>query len=170
MRFNVRLGGLFLALLACLFLAAPHRAHAQVQNNLRSIRVSVASAAVLTLNATPVTIVAAPGANRCLIFEGATVYKSAGTAYGGIAAGEDFAVKYTDASGLQVGSCETTGFMDQATAQVRFVRAYSAASGVSDITPVANAPLVLHLLTGEIATGTSPVVLRVLYRIVSATP
>lgn len=32
------------------------------------------------------------------------------------------------------------------------------------MTPVANAPLVLHLLTGEITTGNSPLKLRLLYR------
>jgi hypothetical protein len=46
------------------------------------------------------------------------------------------------------------------------VRATGAASGVSDITPVANAALVLHMLTGEITTGDSPLHVRVFYRVV----
>ena len=36
--------------------------------------------------------------------------------------------------------------------------------GVSDLTPVANAALVLHMLTGEITTGNSPLYARVFYR------
>ena len=89
----------------------------------------------------PKTIVAAPGANKALIFDGAVIHKPAGTAYTEVAAGEDLSIKYTDDSGLAVGGCETTGFLDQATAQTRWVNPYHAASGISSITPVANAPL-----------------------------
>lgn len=132
----------------------------------RSVKVTISSAQLLALNATPRTIVGAPGAGKALIFDGANITKAAGTAYAGIAAGEDLAVKYTDASGLQVGSCEATGFLDQATAQQRVVHPYRAASGASDITPVANSPLVLHMLTGEITTGTPDLKLEVWYYIV----
>jgi hypothetical protein len=132
----------------------------------RSIAVTITSAQLLALNATPKAIVAAPGAGKALLFEGAALYKAAGTAYAGIAAGEDLAVKYTDGSGLQVGSCETTGFLDQATAQTRHMHPYRAASGVGDITPVANAALVLQLLVGEITTGDSDLKLLVFYRII----
>lgn len=129
--------------------------------------VLITSAQLLALNATPQTLVPAPGSTaQALIFEGMLVHKPAGTAYAGIAAGEDLSVKYTDGSGAAVGGCETTDFLDQATAQTRYVRPTAAASGVSDITPVADAPLVLHLLTGEITTGNSPLHVRVFYRVV----
>lgn len=131
---------------------------------LKTALVTIPSAQVLALFATPQTIVAAPGAGRALIFEGAMVSKPAGTAYSGIAAGEDLSIKYTDASGLAVGGAEATGFLDQATAQSRYIRPTGAASGVSDIVAVANAALVLHLLTGEITTGNSDLTLRVFYR------
>jgi hypothetical protein len=161
------------ALLGCLLLAVglvlPAAAQAPAPT-LRSTTKVIASAAILTLNATPVTLVAAPGSGLALVFEGAVVYKPAGTAYAGIAAGEDLAVKYTDASGAAVATCETTGFMDQATAQLRYVRPFTAASGVSDITPVANSPLVAHLLSGEITTGTSALRVRVFYRVVPSAP
>jgi hypothetical protein len=116
---------------------------------LRIANVVVSSAELLALNATPKTIVAAPGANKAVIFEGAVLYKPAGTAYGGIAVGEDLAFAYTNTAGLDVGVSETTGFLDQATAQTRYVRAQTgalAAGTVSDFTPAANAALVLALL------------------------
>lgn len=131
---------------------------------LKTALVTVTSAELLALNATPKQLVAAPGAGRALIFEGAMVSKPAGTAYSGIATGEDLSIKYTDASGLAVGGAETTGFLDQATAQSRYIRPTGAASGVSDIVAVANAALVLHLLVGEITTGDSALTLRVFYR------
>lgn len=115
------------------------------------VKVKVPSASVLALNATPYTILAAQGANTLIEFLGATVHKPAGTAYSGIASGEDLAFKYTNASGAQVNtSLETAGFLDQATAQTRIARAIA-----TEYTPVENAALVLHLLSGEITTGDS---------------
>lgn len=131
--------------------------------------VLVSSAELLALNATPKQLVPAPGANRALIFMGATIHKPSGTAYAGIAAGEDLSVKYTDGSGAEQGQCETTGFLDQATAQTRYVKPHHAASLASQITPVANAALVLHMLVGEIITGDSPLHVRVEYKVVPAT-
>ena len=130
------------------------------------VDVTVTSAELLALNATPKQLVPAPGANRALVFEGAVAYKAAGTAYAGIAAGEDLSVKYTDGSGLEVGQIEATGFLDQTTAQTRYGRPHAAASGNNSVTPVANAALVLHMLAGEITTGDTGIKLRVFYRVV----
>ena len=129
-----------------------------------SVDVTISSAQLLALFATPQPIVAAPGAGFANIFEGIGIHKPAGTAYGGIAAGEDLSVKYTDAAGLEQCQVETTGFLDQATAQFRYGKAHTAASLISSITPVANAALVLQILTGEITTGDSPLYCRVFYR------
>ena len=128
--------------------------------------VLVSSAQILAMFATPVEIVPAPGANFGLVFEGAQLHKPAGTAYAGIAAGEDITIKYTNQAGAEVGEAETTGFLDQATAQSRYIRPQTAASGVSDKTPVANAALVIAHLVGEITTGNSALHVRVWYRIV----
>jgi hypothetical protein len=133
-------------------------------------RVQVTSAQLLALNATPQTLVPAPGAGKALVFEGMLVQKPSGTAYGGIAAGEDLSVKYTNGSGAEVAQCETTGFLDQATNQIRYVRPHTAASLNSAITPVENAALVLHMLVGEITTGDSPLNIEIDYRVVDTTP
>lgn len=135
----------------------------------RVASVTVTSAEVLALNATPISLVAAPGAGKALIFEGAVIFKAAGTAYAAVAAGEDLAIKYTDASGLEVGQAEMTGFADQTTAQFRYIRPHTAASGISSIAAVANAALVAHMLTGEITTGDSDFDFRIYYRIVPTT-
>lgn len=132
---------------------------------LKHLTTTITSTQLLALFATPRAIVPAPGANLATLFLGAMVYKPAGTAYAGIAAGEDLSIKYTDASGLEVSQCETTGFLDQASAQTRWMRPHGAASGVNDLTPIANAVLVMQLLVGEIITGTSPLVVRVVYRV-----
>lgn len=138
----------------------------------QSVVVTIPSASVLTLNATPVTLVAAPGSGKALIFEGATMYLAYNSAaYAGIAVGEDIAIKYTGSAGLQVAGCETTGFLDQTSSQLRYVYGFRAAAAatVSDVTPVANAPLVAHMLLGEVTTGNSPLYVKVFYRVIAAT-
>jgi len=128
--------------------------------------VTIAPAQVLTLFSVPQTVLAAPGANLATILIGAMVTKPAGTAFAGLAAGSDLSLKYTGTGGLEVSQCETTGFLDQTTAQARWMRIPAAASGPNDITPVANAVIILQLLLNDITTGTSPLKLRLLYRIV----
>lgn len=130
--------------------------------------VLVPAASVLALNATPVTLVPAPGTGLALSFVRAVIHKPAGTAYAGIAAGEDLSFRYTDGSGTEMGECEATGFLDQATAQTREVVRYAAASLISSSTPTANAAIVLHMLAGEITTGDSPLHVRVIYHIIPA--
>jgi hypothetical protein len=136
------------------------------QSTIQFIDVTVTSAELLAIFTTPVPIVAAPGANLALVLESVVAHKPAGTAYDGIAAGEDLSISYTDASGLAVAGIETTGFLDQATAQTRHAGAYRAASGISSVTPAANAALVLHGLVGNIATGDSDLLLRIYYRVI----
>lgn len=128
---------------------------------------TITSAQLLALNGTPQIVVPAPGAGLALFLNRVIVSKPAGTAYSGIATGEDMVVKYTNASGAQVSSViETTGFLDQTTAQTRVAHAPASVSTTAgDYTPVANAALVLHLLTGEITTGTGGLVVLVDYDI-----
>jgi hypothetical protein len=133
---------------------------------LRYVDTVVSSAELLALFATPKTVVPAPGAGFATIFEGALFTKPAGTAYAGIAAGENLSIKYTDASGLEVGECEPDGFLDQTTAQFRYMRPHTTATGVSSVVAVANAALILMLLLAEITTGDSPLNVRVFYRVV----
>lgn len=124
--------------------------------------VTVSSAELLALNATPKTLIAAPAAGIGLIVDRVEFfldYNSA--AYAGIAAGEDLAVRYTNGSGAIALTCEATGFLDQ-TADTRRICTPS-----NDVAPVAAAALVLHMTTGEITTGDSPLKVRVFYRSVT---
>jgi predicted RecA/RadA family phage recombinase len=123
--------------------------------------ITVSSAELLALNAAPKTLIAAPGAGKAIVPVSAQLfldYNSA--AYAGIAAGEDLAFRYTDGSGNQCGSVEATGFLD-ATADAHRSHLFN-----GTISPTANAALVLHMLTGEIITGDSPLKVQVRYRVV----
>jgi len=129
---------------------------------------TITSTQVLALNATPQTVIAAPGAGLAILPRLVVIYKIAATAYAGIAAGENLVLKFTDASGAQCSSViNSTGFLDQATAQIRYAGPPgSTGTTVGDVTPVANSPVVLHLLVGEITTGTAPLRMRVYYDLI----
>ena len=132
--------------------------------SLKYTDVTIVAAQVAALFTTPRQILAAPGAGFATMLEGVILYKAAGTAYSGIAAGEDLSITYTNAAGLAVAGIETTGFLDQATAQTRWADAYNQASGISSFVPVENAALMLGLLVGDIVAGTSNLKLRLIYR------
>lgn len=126
--------------------------------------ITIATGELLALNAAPKQLVAAPGAGMAVILVDAQLmldYNSA--AYDGIAAGEDLEIRYTDGSGQLVATVETTGFLDAVADAYRHVYPASAAA----TTPVANAALVMNLASGEIATGNSPLKVRVRYRTVA---
>ncbi len=133
-------------------------------------RGQITSGQLLAMFGTPQTIVPAPGAGFCLIFDGVMLEKPAGTAYT-TPATSDFSVKYTNAAGLEVGKCETVGFTDQASDQYRWVRPESALTTTdSSINPVVNSPLVLQTLVADLTTGNSALNYEVRYHIVSITP
>jgi len=126
--------------------------------------VTISTAELLALNATPKTLVAAPGAGYAIIPVDVQLmldYNSA--AYNGIAAGEDLEVRYTNGSGQLVATVETTGFLDATADAYRHVYPASTAATV----PVSNAALVMNLASAEIATGNSPLKVRVRYRTVA---
>lgn len=128
---------------------------------LKSATVTVSSEELLALNATPKTLIAAPGAGKALLLVCAELWLDfATTAYDGIAAGEDLTIRYTDAAGATLATVETDPFLAATADAFRVVFPTTTAA----ITPIENAPLVLHLSTGEIATGDSPLKLRLLYR------
>lgn len=136
-----------------------------IYNPVGLAKTTITSTQLLALNATPQTVLAAPPTGFTNVFVGAAIYKPAGTAYAGVAAGEDLVFKATNAAGQQVSSViETTGFLDQATAQLRWVGPTgSTSTTAADVTPIA-AALVLHLLVGEIITGDSNLIVWTYYR------
>jgi hypothetical protein len=133
-----------------------------------SVVTRVTSAQLLALFATPQPILAAQGAGVAIIPLRVAIHKPAGTAYAGVAVGEDLVLKYTNAAGAQCsGVIETTGFLDQATAQTRIVGMPGATGATAgDYAPVANAAVVLHLLTAEIITGTSDLYVEMWYDLI----
>ena len=128
----------------------------------------ITSAQVLALFTTAITVVPAPPTGFAVVPFLTGIYKPAGTAYAEVAAGEDLVLKYTNASGGQCsGAIETTGFVDQTTAQIRYVGMPGATGATAgQIIPVSAAAVVLHLLVGNVITGDSELIVQVDYGIV----
>ena len=130
------------------------------------LSVTVTSAEVLLLRATPKELVPAPGAGKILMLQDALLqldYNSA--AY--TESADNLAIKYTDGSGVAVSDAiEATGFIDQ-TADTT-TRGVPVKDAIVANAACENAALVLHNTgDGEYATGDSPLRVDVYYRIVN---
>jgi hypothetical protein len=136
--------------------SARHIGMSHAQKNLEQLgnltlcqEVYITNAQIKALHTTAVPVVAAPGAGYALIFRGASVFHDYGGTSFTLATDSDLEFHYTDASGTTVGSIAATGFLDTSDDQLRWCRPVTAASGNSDITPVANAALVLACTAGS---------------------
>jgi len=116
---------------------------------------------------TPVELVAAPGAGFVLLVSEVRVSKAAGTAFGGIAAGEDMIIVYSAGTDPVVTGIETTGFLDATIDELRITRAIDPTLGF-DITAEANTAIDYELLIADITLG-SPVVFDVYYERIDLT-
>jgi len=130
---------------------------------------TLTAAQMNALNGTPLAVVPAPGPGWIVLLDSVEMQYVYGSAAFTIGTASGLAFKYTDGSGLQVAQCAVTGFLDQASNQRRSALAYRAASAASQITPVANAPIVAQMLTANVSVGTGcSLKLRAFYRRVPA--
>lgn len=120
----------------------------------KQVDVTLTAAVVKALNATPATVVAAPGSGRVLQFLGARVSLDYGSA-----AYTNLHNATFDCGGV-AGTLTASGFFDATADKVALVA--PAASPL--MTP--NTALTFTVLTGELATGDSPLKIRVYYRVV----
>ncbi len=122
--------------------------------------VAVTAAEMLALRATPKSLVAAPGAGYILEFVSALFIYDYAAAF--TESDDNIEVKYTNGSGA-VGSTtlDATGLLDATSDQIRTLKPI-----VTDLTPVANAALVLHNAgNGEWGGTGSPCRGKVAYRV-----
>lgn len=144
-------------------IAANAVTHAKLNEEveLKSSDVAISSAEILNLHTAAKELVAAPGANKAIVFEGAIVRYTAGaTNYQNVAAGDDLKFNYTDGSGNTLGTLETTGTIDTTTNMTVWV---PPATANVNMTP--NAALVAAL-GGAVTDGNGTLKARVYYRVV----
>ena len=116
-----------------------------------SSKVTITSAQILLIRATPITLVPAPGANKVLVFESALLLLDYGGTNGFTESSDDLSVRYTDESGVVVSvAIESTGFIDQ-TADT-YINAIPIVNAIVVPAGNVNQALVLHNVgDGEIA-------------------
>lgn len=129
---------------------------------LRSATVTITSPQLLALFTTPITIVAAQGANTVIqIAETVIQYVYNSVVYT-INGSTNLTLNYTNAAGAAISTTlATTGLIDQASNQVRILK-----NSTTNVTPVANSPVVLSLATANPTLGNGTLVVTVLYRVV----
>lgn len=113
------------------------------------------------LKATPLVVLQAPGAGWAYQVERIYATCSAGTAWTETA--DNILIEYT--GGTDILTIETTGFIDQATAQVR-----TQAVVATVLTPVANEGIQITNADDEIGGGTATktCTIQIIYRVVKA--
>ena len=85
-------------------------------------RTHLTTAQVRALNSTEQEIIPAPGAGKIIVpGRGIVLHLNAGTAFGGVATGEDLTFEYAGGTVNPFGTVETTGFLSVNTAQTRIL-------------------------------------------------
>ncbi len=129
-------------------------------------RVEIDTADVLTLRATPIEIVAAPGALKAIIVDHVEVFLDFNTVAYVDEADEDLSFRYTDENGIEVcAPLDGSDFIDSAVD----ISAYSPGiitDAAQGFVPTVNAAVVATTNTGEVETGNSPLFVHMYYRIV----
>lgn len=128
-------------------------------SSIQSAEVSITNAQMLALRATPVTLVAAPGAGKVLEFLGGVLLFDRTAVY--TETTDNMAVKYSNGAGTAISvAIESTGFVDAAADAVYFVQPIAGTIlGVKTL--FENLPLVLHNTgDGEFGGGNAANVVR----------
>lgn len=135
-------------------------------SGLQNTRVAVTNAQMLALRATPVTLVAAPGAGKVIEFISSILMFDRTAVYTETA--DNMAIKYVDGSGTAISvAIESTGFVDAAADAIYFAQPIAGTIlGVKTL--FENVPLVLHNTgDGEFGGGNAAneVVVQTNYRV-----
>lgn len=132
---------------------------AGIQNSFE-VSYTLTSANILAMNATPVTILAAPGANKVIIVE--HIFLKMVTTATQYANGGAVEFRYTNGSGAKV-TADIAAAVITATAGT----SYTANAGVAtSLTAVANAAIVITNATAAFDTGTGAGVIRIRFRVI----
>lgn len=106
---------------------------------------TIANAAVRTLNATPVEVIAAPGAGKAIrVLRAEWLLDYTAPAFDAAASGDTLGLKYTNGSGAQCLQTLAGNTIGAASADYR-----AFANAADSVIPVANAAVVAHIDAGE---------------------
>lgn len=125
--------------------------------------VTLSTAQVNALQAIPITIVAAQGANTWIELVTAIITYDYATAAFTVAADEDLVIEYGDGTDATA-SIETTGFLDQVDDEIRYYP-FVLAAGADPEATINQVLRIKNTGAGEIANGGGEVDIRIVYRV-----
>ena len=126
----------------------------------RAVHVNLTAAQIIAMNATPVSLIAAPGAGMAIIVDNITFKMvTTATAFTGGGAVE---FRYTNAAGAKV-----TADIAAAVVTAGAGTSFTNVKGIeASLTPVANAAIVITNATAAFAAGTGTAVVSIDYHVV----
>jgi hypothetical protein len=132
-------------------------------NSITTATTTLTTAQVNLLRATPISLVAAPGAGYWLEFKGATLSYNYTTTAFTVAAGEDLIIRYDGGLFNLTASIESAGFIDQAVDEIRYFPV--AWTVTNDIVTVVDKKIeIFNTGAGETSDGgTSTLIVKVMY-------
>lgn len=131
---------------------------------LKKTSVTLTSAQVKALKATPITLVAAPGADKAVVPVAVNIVVNYGGTNAFTESADDFSIGY--AAGAEIKEIESTGFIDQTNDEWRYITFEHAETFI----PEENVAVVITNLDDEIAgnaAGDNSVLVELFYRIVA---
>lgn len=134
---------------------------------------TISSAEILALNATPITLIAAPGANKAIIVDEIRLFLDYNSATYVAGAGEDLSIQYSGGTVIAEIDNDAVAFLT-ATADAQWLGQPSAVYAVSAaasgdgvlLSTIDNESVDVTILVGEVATGDSPINYVIRYRII----
>lgn len=133
------------------------------------VKGQLSSAQILALNATPIEIIAAPGAGYAIEIEEVKWFLDYNTTGYTAGAGDDLVLRYTDGTGEVISEpADGADFLDATADTLIYCRGMMSGDG-QGVLMTANAAVVAHIQTSEITGGDSPINYEVHYRVVPST-
>ena len=134
-------------------------------NQITTATTTLTTAQVNNLRATPISLVAAPGAGYWLEFKGATLSYNYTTTAFTVGADEDLIIRYDGGAGSDLtASIESVGFLDQAVDEIRYFPP-ATWTVTDDVVTIVNKKIeIFNTGDGETsAGGTSTLIVKVMY-------
>lgn len=134
---------------------------------------TLTSAEILALNATPITLISAPGASKAVIVDEIQLFLDFNSAAYVAGAGEDLSIQYSGGAVIAEIDNDAVAFLT-ATADAQWLGQPSAVYAVSAaasgdgvlLSTIDNESVDITILSGEVATGDSPINYVIRYRII----
>ena len=127
-----------------------------------SVSGTLTSAQLLAMNATPVALIAAPGAGKCVVIESAQLFLDYNSVAYAADAGEDLVLRYAGTSVYPVQIDDADALIEGTADQ----HVLAKPTATLDLDAAANKAIQAAILVGEWASGNSPIKYKINYKII----